>query len=27
MNDETVMLPRRYLDESAGKLVGAGGRT
>jgi tRNA pseudouridine55 synthase len=27
MNDETVMLPRRYLDESADKLVGAGGRT
>lgn len=27
MNDETLVLPRRYLDESAGKLVGAGGRT
>jgi tRNA pseudouridine55 synthase len=27
MTDETLALPRRYLDESAGKLVGAGGRT
>jgi tRNA pseudouridine55 synthase len=27
MSDETLVLPRRYLDESAGKLVGAGGRT
>jgi tRNA pseudouridine55 synthase len=27
MNDETLALPRRYLDESAGKLVSAGGRT
>ena len=26
MDDETLVLPRRYLDESAGKLVGAGGR-
>jgi len=27
MNDETLVLPRRYFDESAGKLVGAGGPT
>ena len=27
MDDSTLELPRRYLDESAGKLVGAGGRT
>jgi tRNA pseudouridine55 synthase len=27
MSDETLALPRRYLDESAGKLVGAGGPT
>jgi len=27
MSDETLVLPRRYLDASAGKLVGAGGRT
>lgn len=27
MTDETVVLPRRYLDEAAGRLVGAGGRT
>jgi tRNA pseudouridine55 synthase len=27
MEDSVLALPRRYLDESAGKLVGAGGRT
>jgi tRNA pseudouridine55 synthase len=27
MNDDLLTLPRRYLDEPAGKLVGAGGRT
>jgi tRNA pseudouridine55 synthase len=27
MDDSTLELPRRYLDESAGKIVGAGGRT
>ena len=27
MNEETLRLPRRYLDEAADKLVGAGGRT
>jgi len=27
MNDDTLVLPRRYLDASAHKLVGAGGRT
>jgi len=27
MNDETLVLPRRYLDEAAGKIVAAGGRT
>ena len=27
MNDETLLLPRRYLDASADRLVGAGGRT
>jgi tRNA pseudouridine55 synthase len=27
MDDGVLALPRRYLDESAGKLVGAGGRT
>ena len=27
MDDEVLALPRRYLDESAGKLVGAGGPT
>ncbi len=27
MNDSVLALPRRYLDESAAKLVGAGGRT
>jgi tRNA pseudouridine55 synthase len=27
MDDAILALPRRYLDESAGKLVGAGGRT
>ena len=27
MNDETCVLPRRYLDAPAGTLVGAGGRT
>lgn len=27
MDDSTLALPRRYLEESAGKLVGAGGRT
>jgi len=26
MNEETLRLPRRYLDEAADKLVGAGGR-
>ena len=26
MDDETLVLPRRYLDEAADKLVGAGGR-
>jgi tRNA pseudouridine55 synthase len=27
MSDEILVLPRRYLDDPAGKLVGAGGRT
>lgn len=27
MDDSTLALPRRYLEESAGKIVGAGGRT
>lgn len=27
MNDSTLSLPRRYLDESPGNIVGAGGRT
>ena len=27
MDDGVLALPRRYLDESAGKIVGAGGRT
>jgi tRNA pseudouridine55 synthase len=27
MEDTVLALPRRYLDESAGKLLGAGGRT
>lgn len=27
MDDRVLALPRRYLDEPAGKLVGAGGRT
>ena len=27
MEESTLALPRRYLDEPAGKLVGAGGRT
>jgi len=27
MDDSVLALPRRYLDESAGKIVGAGGRT
>jgi tRNA pseudouridine55 synthase len=27
MDDSVLALPRRYLDESAGRLVGAGGRT
>jgi tRNA pseudouridine55 synthase len=27
MSAETLMLPHRYLDEAAGKLLGAGGRT
>lgn len=27
MNDSVLALPRRYLDEPAGELVGAGGRT
>jgi tRNA pseudouridine55 synthase len=27
MEDAVLALPRRYLDESAGKLLGAGGRT
>jgi tRNA pseudouridine55 synthase len=27
MNDSILALPRRYLDDSAGKIVGAGGRT
>lgn len=27
MEDGVLVLPRRYLDETAGKLVGAGGRT
>ena len=27
MDESTLALPRRYLEESAGKIVGAGGRT
>lgn len=27
MDDSTLALPRRYLEESAGKIIGAGGRT
>lgn len=27
MNDETIVLPRRYLDEAADRLVSAGGHT
>jgi tRNA pseudouridine55 synthase len=27
MDDRVLVLPRRYLDESAGKIVGAGGQT